>query len=68
MKRVMRDVLTIVTTIRWLPDDKENPPPVEAFLPEEEIVQADRATTPGEAAPYSVYYTYLIVYRLLDDA
>lgn len=74
MKRVMRDVIDIVTTIRWLPDDTEQHTLAQVFLPWEAGLSADEAMETGEAAPlaedealYAVYYTYLIVYRLLDD-
>jgi hypothetical protein len=74
MKRVMRDVLNIITTIRWLPDDAENQPFAETMMAQEARLRACDGHVPDEAArdaareaPYVVYYTYLIAYRLLDD-
>ena len=74
MKRVMRDVIDIITTIRWLPDEPEQHPLAQVFLPQEARSPADEVTETGEAAPilegealYVVCYTYLIAYRLLDD-
>jgi hypothetical protein len=74
MKRVMRDVLNIITTIRWLPDDAENQPFAETIMAQEALLRARAGALSDEAeitttpeTPYAIYDSYWIAYSLLDD-
>ena len=75
MKRVIRDVIKIVTIIRWLSEEGEQLPQSPdriSLTTEDGLPYTNMGNTLGEttdsADPCSsyVYCTYILVYRVLD--
>jgi len=75
MKRVMRDVIKIVTTVRRLPvandwgEQTTSHTAAEMPLPNAAAGNVPRQTTTAWVEPFPeyVYSTYLLIYRVVDD-
>lgn len=75
MKRVIREVIKIVTTIHWLPEDGEQRPLTldRIGLETEEKSSytggdnaSDEITDSADQFSSYIYCTYILVYRVLD--